>query len=318
MGTDINARAIELARINARLNDLEVDFAVGDRFEPVRDEQFALIVTQPPYVVQPAATPHVTFLHGGPRGVEVGFAMLRELPAHLAPGGLGLVLMDVPRRPNEPLHAPIRAALGESSVDLLVMAGTAESPDDLALAYASAEAPDGGPAYAAAVERYVTHLQSEGITDLAHVLITVRAPGSPTHHRFTATLPIMRFEGTDFDSLARVYAALDIAARPDAELLDLSLQTASETTWREERTGPDRELPATHTVRFPVGRFADDVTLTEGAYQLAALVHRAPTLAAAVVALDAESREGPDSARRRLLGFVREGLGRGLLEPRSD
>src|SRR5581483_923772 len=54
VGVDINPRAIELARFNARLNGLRADFRAGDGVGPVAGEAFDLVVSQPPFVVRPA------------------------------------------------------------------------------------------------------------------------------------------------------------------------------------------------------------------------------------------------------------------------
>src|SRR4051794_23015683 len=51
---DANPRAIEYARLNARLNGLgTVSFEGGALFAPLPDGQFALIVSTPPFVISP-------------------------------------------------------------------------------------------------------------------------------------------------------------------------------------------------------------------------------------------------------------------------
>jgi len=53
VSVDISPGAIELARQNAALNSVLVDFRQGSLFEPVKGEHFNLIVSNPPYI--PAA-----------------------------------------------------------------------------------------------------------------------------------------------------------------------------------------------------------------------------------------------------------------------
>lgn len=53
VATDLNPRALELARITARLTGVEVEFREGSLYEPVAEECFDLIVTNPPYVISP-------------------------------------------------------------------------------------------------------------------------------------------------------------------------------------------------------------------------------------------------------------------------
>src|SRR5829696_7188542 len=55
VASDLNPRAVQLARLTAKINSIEVDLREGDLFEPVTDEEFDLIVTNPPYVMSPAS-----------------------------------------------------------------------------------------------------------------------------------------------------------------------------------------------------------------------------------------------------------------------
>lgn len=91
--TDINPRAIELARINAKLTGIEsVDYRQGSLFEPVAGEQpFDLIVSNPPYVQSPGGS--MVYLESE-SPASICKQLVTELPAHLAPGGIGVVLIN--------------------------------------------------------------------------------------------------------------------------------------------------------------------------------------------------------------------------------
>ncbi len=53
VATDLNPRALELAAITAELNGVELDLRLGSLYEPVGQETFDLIVSNPPYVMSP-------------------------------------------------------------------------------------------------------------------------------------------------------------------------------------------------------------------------------------------------------------------------
>nr|NLD41057.1 class I SAM-dependent methyltransferase [Actinomycetales bacterium] len=55
VATDLSERALAFARFNAALNGQEWDLRRGSLFEPVRGERFDLIVSNPPFVITPAA-----------------------------------------------------------------------------------------------------------------------------------------------------------------------------------------------------------------------------------------------------------------------
>ena len=101
VGTDILPRALGMASWAASLNSLgdNVEFREGDLLEPVRDEQFDLIVSNPPFVVSPgfagwgAATPaSLTYRDSDLPGDALVAGLVRDLPRHLRPGGAAQLL----------------------------------------------------------------------------------------------------------------------------------------------------------------------------------------------------------------------------------
>jgi len=96
VGTDISEAAVRRAQLNAaRLGLKNAEFRPGSWFEPVRDERFTLIVSNPPYIaeddprVEPAVRrfePHGA-LFAGPTGLEALQVLASGAPGHLMPGG---------------------------------------------------------------------------------------------------------------------------------------------------------------------------------------------------------------------------------------
>ena len=91
--TDINPRALELARLNAVLSGIGgVDLRQGSLFEPVdREPPFDLIVANPPYVQSPSTA--LTF-RDAPADDSLSRDLIGRLPDHLAPGGLAIILLN--------------------------------------------------------------------------------------------------------------------------------------------------------------------------------------------------------------------------------
>jgi len=96
IGTDNSAAAISVARRNAsRLRLRNVDFAVGSWFEPVVEERFDLIASNPPYIAEADARvepgvrrfePHGA-LFAGTDGLEALRVITGAAGRHLLPGG---------------------------------------------------------------------------------------------------------------------------------------------------------------------------------------------------------------------------------------
>ena len=105
VGTDVNGHAVALARKNAAVNGVQnVEFRAGSLWEAVGEERFDLVVSQPPYIPQPAGVARQVFLHGGHRGDELASAILAGMAEHLTPRGRGLVFSDWPLERGEDLR----------------------------------------------------------------------------------------------------------------------------------------------------------------------------------------------------------------------
>lgn len=96
VATDVNRRALRIARFNAALNDVEdtVEVRDGSYFEPVAGERFDLIATNPPFVISPATGERLVYRDSGLPGDRVVEDIVRAAPAHLAPDGWCQVLAN--------------------------------------------------------------------------------------------------------------------------------------------------------------------------------------------------------------------------------
>ncbi|WP_447644757.1 DUF7059 domain-containing protein [Nocardioides zeae] len=95
VATDVNPRALRLARFNAALNDLTgIEVRDGSYFEPVRDERFDLIATNPPFVISPGTGERLVYRDSGLPGDRVVEDIVRSAPRHLTPGGWCQVLAN--------------------------------------------------------------------------------------------------------------------------------------------------------------------------------------------------------------------------------
>jgi SAM-dependent methyltransferase len=321
VGVDINPRAVELARFNARLNDLHAEFRGGDGIAPVAGEAFDLVVSQPPFVVRPAGEAERTFLFGGADGDELPQRLLREIADVLAPGGRALVLLQSPARDEQPLANRLRAALAGAPVDLLSVGAKAPALAAQASVFASFEDPALGPGYGAAVHRYLDHFAARGIRRFEGALVVLGRrsdahqdpPGLPPR-RYTIGIQVAHAE-YDTSTMERYLRGLDLLSlSPDVfERACLRVSPyASVSEDAESATNADQQ----RLIR--VGAPGIGADWRAGAGQLAVLqaVDDAPSLGAALTALAATPGLAGGS-RDSLLATAREALIHGVLEVAS-
>jgi methylase of polypeptide subunit release factors len=95
VATDVNERALWVARLNAQLNECpNIAIREGSLFEPVAGQTFDLIATNPPFVISPATAEQLVYRDSGLPGDQVVERIVRGLGAHLSPGGWGQVLAN--------------------------------------------------------------------------------------------------------------------------------------------------------------------------------------------------------------------------------
>ena len=94
VATDLNPRAVRMARLTADLNGVDLDVREGSFFEPVGGDSFDLVVSNPPFVVSPGTGNLLTYRDSGLPGDEVVRQVVTGAAAHLAPGGIAQVLAN--------------------------------------------------------------------------------------------------------------------------------------------------------------------------------------------------------------------------------
>jgi methylase of polypeptide subunit release factors len=84
--TDVNPRALHFTRLTMALSGVyEPDVRRGGLFEPVGDERYDLIVSNPPFVISPAG--RFTYRDGGMGGDDLCRTLVRQSADHLNDGG---------------------------------------------------------------------------------------------------------------------------------------------------------------------------------------------------------------------------------------
>jgi methylase of polypeptide subunit release factors len=117
IATDVNPRALEFTAFNALLNGAtNVECRRGDRFSPVDDLTFDLIVSNPPFVISPDRT--FVYRDSGLSGDSVSHELVQATPRHLRADGLASILVSwIHAAANDDWSAPLRAWVADSGCD---------------------------------------------------------------------------------------------------------------------------------------------------------------------------------------------------------
>lgn len=179
VATDISTRALAFAELNARLNGVSnVTFRQGSMFEPVAGEAFDLIVSNPPFVITPRVEGVTAYEYrdGGLIGDALVEQFVRDVPAHLTPGGIAQLLGNWESHP---------AAAGldrlESWMDPSLDAWVIQREELTPLTYAELWIRDGGTtpredAFGAMLEAWLDDFAERQVTAIGFGYVLLRRP----------------------------------------------------------------------------------------------------------------------------------------------
>lgn len=171
VAVDINPRAVGIARFNAQLNGVgNVDVRVGNLYAPIGNQQFDLIIANPPFVSSPYAT-GPSYHAGGPTGDRVLRRIIAGWGSHLRPGGRAFAISHVALRRTGDMQTVAARWFANFSGRALVLVLETGAPVDLAAAQALFALERGLAAYAAEVRRWVDYLRRHRITAVSLLLI---------------------------------------------------------------------------------------------------------------------------------------------------
>lgn len=247
VGTDISARALRFAALNAALDGVSLDLRLGSMLEPVAGELFDLVVSNPPFVITPrslGAVPTTTgiptyeYRDGGRAGDDLVRDLVTSVGQVLAPGGVAQLLGNWEHRRGEPWTERVGQWLDESGLDGWVIQREVQDPAE----YAELWIRDGGTTperepgpWAEAYGAWLDDFASRDVEGIGFGFVTLRRPldgARPTLRRLEEHSGALEQPLGTF--VARSLEAHDwLVARTDATLAEERLVVAGDVS--EER-----------------------------------------------------------------------------------
>ncbi|HEY3685522.1 MAG TPA: methyltransferase [Streptosporangiaceae bacterium] len=223
--TDVNRRALDLARLSFALSEVaNVETRHGSLFEPVREERFDLVVSNPPFVVGPNG--RYTYRESGLPGDEVCRALVERAPAHLNPGGRCHLLGNWLHVRGDDWRDRVGGWLARTGCDGWVVQRDVRDPAEYVELWLRDSVETGTPRYRELYEEWLAWFAANDVEGVGFGWITLHASGAPD--------PVVRVEELIHQVeepvgayVTDVLAGIGDAHRMgDAELLAATLRTA--------------------------------------------------------------------------------------------
>ncbi|NUT45216.1 MAG: class I SAM-dependent methyltransferase [Thermoactinospora sp.] len=171
VATDLNPRAIELARLSWELSGISgVETRVGSLFEPVDGELFDLIVSNPPFVISPAR--RFTYREVG--GDSFCRDLVRQAPRFLNPGGQAHFLANWTHVEGEDWRDRVGGWLGETGCDGWVVERDVQDPAEYVELWLRDAAEQGTAAYTELYDQWLGWFEEQKIEAIGFGWISMR------------------------------------------------------------------------------------------------------------------------------------------------
>ena len=222
VATDVNRRALGIARFNTALNEVadRVEVREGSFFDPVRGERYDLIATNPPFVISPATGERLVYRDSGLAGDRVVEDILRAAPDHLTEGGWCQVLANWVVEADRPWDERLASWLAPECDALVVQRELVDPAAYVELWLKDSghhPATGGDPAeYRRRYDTWLSWLEEQGVAAIGFGWVNLRSGGSGRHDLWDWPYDV---EQPIAPAIAGWAAALETAAGPDARLV---------------------------------------------------------------------------------------------------
>lgn len=185
VATDVNARALSMARLTAALAGIDLDVRDGSLFEPVAGARFDLIATNPPFVVSPPDGERLVYRETGFGGDDAVRRIVEGASDHLTEGGRCQVLASWIHHEGQPWTERLAAWL-PADCDAWVVQREVLDPASYAEMWLADAGHRHAPGYPERYDAWLSWFAAQRIEAMGFGWITV--------HRSGAARPDVRLE----------------------------------------------------------------------------------------------------------------------------
>jgi SAM-dependent methyltransferase len=215
VGTDVNARALNFAAFNLRLNGVEnVELREGSFFDPVAGSRFDLVVTNPPYVISPETS--FLFRDSGLAGDTVSREVVRQVPAFLEEGAYATILASWIHEPETDWSVKPRDWITGSGCDALLLHHGTQDPLTHAASWTRSDFGHDAEKFDAILDRWLEYLANLGAEGIAYGAVILRKREAASNWVRALEMPQGELQPAG-EQIQRMFASQDFLERLDGD-----------------------------------------------------------------------------------------------------
>jgi len=218
IGTDTNLRALNFAAFNTMLNQIKgVEWRRGSFYEPVADEQFDLIVSNPPYVISPES--RFVFRDTELPADTVSRQVLKGAGDRLNEGGLACVLFNWHHNDDADWAARPLKWVSDTGCDSWLLCFKTADPLTYAAEWLKTGEGRDSPDYGRYLDEWMDYYEKMGIGQISAGAMFMRKRSSAANWSRSDTIEKGRTVGQCGRQVERIFAAEDLLRSLDDDRL---------------------------------------------------------------------------------------------------
>jgi SAM-dependent methyltransferase len=184
VATDVNPRALAMARLTAQLNEIDLDVRDGSLFEPVVGETFDLIATNPPFVISPPGGEVLVYRDAGMPGDSVVRHLVENAATHLTDGGWCQILANWAHRGGTDWQHGLEEWFAGQPLDAWVLQRELVDPSEYVEMWLADAGLTASPDYVQRYDAWLDWFAETGIEAIGFGWLSLRRTAAAPVHRF--------------------------------------------------------------------------------------------------------------------------------------
>ncbi|MHC4474365.1 MAG: methyltransferase [Planctomycetota bacterium] len=319
IGTDTNPRALEFARFNAALNAIDgIEWRRGSLYEPVQDQKFDLIVSNPPFVISPES--RFIFRDGNLPGDAISEQVVHGAGDRLSEGGFACILFNWHHRDQADWDARPKSWVSNTACDAWMISFKSSDPLTYAADWLRECVGKGSADYGRYLDEWMAYYERMQIGRISAGAIIMRKRSRHANWFRSWALDRASYSGSSGDQIERLFAAEDLleGLAEDKQLLDQRLRL-DEHHHLEHQLKVEDGRWALASARLYASKgvpFAGNVDMYTA--NLLALLDGRRTLRQAISELADQTQADPEKLVSACHAAVRKLMQSGFLSPAPD
>ncbi len=216
VGTDVCPRALAFAEFNARLNGvMNIQWRPGSLYEPVQEETFDLVVSNPPFVISPEST--FTFRDSGLPADTLSQRVIRGAGPRLTEGGFACILFNWHHQDDSDWATRPAEWVADLGCDALLICFKSADALTYAADWLRSSLGPGCPEYGERLDEWTAYYEQAGAARIGAGVMILRRREARANWFSARRLGSTRCVGSCGDQIERLFAAEDLLAGIEEE-----------------------------------------------------------------------------------------------------